>query len=628
MTTSQPQTNRSSTDKPLESEEKKGKKNFLGLKTDPFIFLVSAGFVAIFVAVTLAFGSRARDVYASISGWLMENLGWMYIGGYSLMFIFLLGVFVSKYGNLRLGDDDEKPAYSVPVWFAMLFAAGLGATLMFWGAAEPLHHSFNPPRGDFLPMSQGAIEQAFEFTYYHFAAHMWVPFIVPGLALGYFIYKRKMPARLSSVFSPLLGGNVYKWPGKLIDALSIIGTVFGLAVSVGLGVLQINAGMNIMWDVPLVSGVELAIILVITIASSISVATGLDKGIKILSNINIGAAIVLMFFVLLMGPTLTLLRHTVESFGNYGSSLPKMMFWTDSFAENPGWLGSWTVFYWAWTICWAPFVGMFIARISRGRTVREFIGGVLALPTIFVLIWFSIFGRASVEMEKSDPGVLTTPVVEEGNTPVALFALLEQYPLYGITGSLAVFVIAIFFVTSIDSAALVMDSFASGGENVSPVYYRIGWAFAVGGVTAALLFINETGIEAIQEVVIIVALPFFIMMFLLMYSLLKAMGDDYSAERQVASRQWERTDSPERLEEQEAKPAPGYDEDGNPIDVPEFEYDDDGRFRIPGHVVVDGDVYVGGDVDNDYTPESPLDSADTDVSSPDKPDANGPGARS
>lgn len=615
MTTSQSQSKKTPVSSQADKEDPP-KKNFLGLKSDPVVFWVSAGFIVIFVAVTLVFGASARDVYANISGWILENLGWMYIGGYSLFFIFLIVIFVSKYGNLRLGDDDGEAEYSLPVWFAMLFAAGLGATLMFWGAAEPLHHSFNPPRGDFAPMSQEAVEQAFDFTYYHFAAHMWVPFVLPGLALGYFIYKRKMPARLSSTFSPLLGRKVYEWPGKLIDALSIIGTVFGLAVSVGLGVLQINAGMNIMWDVPLISTVELGIIVAITIAASISVASGLDKGIKILSNLNIGAAIVLMFFVLLMGPTLTLLRHTVESFGAYGSSLPELMFWSDSFAENPEWQGSWTVFYWAWTICWGPFVGMFIARISRGRSVREFIGGVLGLPTIFVLIWFSIFGRAAIDMEQNDPGVLTGPVVEDGNTPVALFALLEQYPLYAISGTLAVFVIIIFFVTSIDSAALVMDSFATGDENKSPVYYRIGWAVAVGVVTAALLFINDSGIAAIQEVVIIVALPFFVMLFLMMFSLMKAMSDDYAAERRITTRQWDKTDSPEKLEEHESRPAPGYDEDGNPLDVPELEYDEDGRVHIPGHFVVDGDVYVGGDVDSDYEPETPVEDGESTGSNP------------
>ncbi len=199
-------------------------KRFLGLRTDPFIFLVAAGFIIVFVAGTLAFGESARTVYGTVPGSMMEHLGWLYIGGVSAIFVFLVVIFVSRYGNLKLGDDDDEPEYSTPVWFAMLFAAGLGATLMFWGVAEPLHHSFNPPRGDMEPMSQEAVRQAFEYTYYHFAAHMWVVFALPGLALGCFIYKRKMPPRLSSVFAPLLGGHLYRWPGKLIDALAIIGT--------------------------------------------------------------------------------------------------------------------------------------------------------------------------------------------------------------------------------------------------------------------------------------------------------------------------------------------------------------------------------------------------------------------
>ena len=224
-----------------------------GLQSDPLIFYTSVGFIALFVGLTVIFGDRARDAYSSISTALMNNFSWFYIGGVSMILVFLIVVFVSKYGNLRLGDDEDEPEYSLPVWFAMLFAAGMGATLLFWGAAEPLHHAYNPPRGDYEPMSREAITQAFEFTYYHFGIHMWVIFTLPGLALGYFSYKRKMPARMSSLFSPLLGKRVYEWPGKLIDAAGIIGTVFGIGVSVGLGVLQISAGMNIMWSVPLIT---------------------------------------------------------------------------------------------------------------------------------------------------------------------------------------------------------------------------------------------------------------------------------------------------------------------------------------------------------------------------------------
>ena len=558
------------------------------LQADPVIFFSAIGFIALFVTLTLAFGERARQAYSSVAAVLMENLSWFYIGGVSAVFVFLIVVFVSKYGNLRLGDDDDEPEYSLPVWFSMLFAAGMGATLMFWGAAEPLHHAYNPPRGDFEPMSREAIYQAFEFTYYHFGVHMWVIFTLPGLALGYFIYKRKMPARMSSLLAPILGRHVYGWPGKLLDAMGIIGTVFGLGVSVGLGVLQISAGMNILWDVPLITPVQLAIIFFITLAASASVATGLDRGIKILSNINIAATVVLMVFILLTGPTLKLIGQVTESFGIYTQSLPELMFWVDSYNDNPGWHASWTAFYWAWTICWSPFIGMFFARISKGRTVRAFIAGTVLLPTTFDIIWFSIFGRAATEIETANPGVLTGPVVEEGDTPQALFTLLGQYPAYGIVGALALFVIVMYFVTSMDSAAMVMDMFASGEENKTPAYYRVGWVVAISLVTAALLFINQSGIEALQEVVIIIALPFFILFFLMMYSLVKAMNDDSAATQRVRTRQWEKTDNPEKLEAGENKPAPGYDVEGNELARPELEYDHDSEsWRLSEPVIVD-----------------------------------------
>ena len=552
------------------------------LQSDPLIFFTALGFILVFVASTLAFGDQARQTYASISDWLMDRFTWLYVGGVSATLIFLICIFVSRYGNLRLGDDDDEPEYSYPVWFAMLFAAGMGATLMFWGAAEPLNHAYNPPRGGYESMSRDAIIQAFEFTYYHFGIHMWVIFTLPGLAVGYFVYKRKMPARMSSMFAPLLGGKVYEAPGKLLDALGIIGTVFGLAVSVGLGVLQISAGMNILWDVPLVTPVQIGIICAITIAASISVATGLDKGVKILSNLNIAGTIGLMVFVLLTGPTLKLLGQITESFGIYAQSLPELMFWVDSYNDNPGWHATWTAFYWAWTRCWSPFVGMFFARISRGRTVREFIGGTLLLPTTFDLIWFSIFGRAAIDMEEQDPGVLTTPVVEEGDTPQALFSLLAEYPLYAVTGTVALVVIVFYFVTSMDSAALVVDMFASGEENKSPTFYRVGWVVAVGLVTGALLFINDSGIEALQQVVIIIALPFFFMYFVMMYSLTKAMNDDSAAARKTRSRTWEKTDTAEKLQEGENKPAPGYDSEGNEVERPELEYDaEDDSWKFP-----------------------------------------------
>ena len=557
-------------------------------RADPLIFFTSVGFIIAFVALTIGFGERARETYSTVSTWMMDNFAWLYIGGVSAVFIFLIVLFVSRFGNYRLGDDDDEPEYSLPVWFSMLFAAGMGATLLFWGAAEPLHHAYNPPRGEYESMSREAIRQAFEFTYYHFGIHMWVIFTLPGLAMGYFIYKRKMPARYSSIFSPLLGSKVYEWPGKLLDAIGIIGTVFGLAVSVGLGVLQISAGLNILWDVPLVTWVELAVIILITVCASVSVATGLDKGVKLLSNLNIIGSIVLLVFLFIVGPTLKIIEHLTESFGIYASSLPELMFWVDSYNDNPGWHATWTAFYWAWTICWSPYVGMFFARISRGRTVRQFIAGTILLPAVFDIIWFATFGRTAIDVELNDPGVLTGPVVEDGETPQALFTLLAQYPFYFISGAVALAVIIFYFVTSIDSAALVMDMFTTGEEEVTPKYYRVAWAVAVGVVTAALLFINDSGIQALQEVVIIIALPFFIVYFIMMFSLVKAMSDDSAAARRFRSRQWEKTDTAEKYEEADAKPAPGYDEEGNEIDRPELEYDhEEGSWRLTESVLTE-----------------------------------------
>ena len=582
-----------------EEYEQKPKKPFLGLQSDPAITLGAVGFIVIFVVGAILAGESAQNFFATVADGLNTNLAWLYIGGVSAIFLFLIAIFISRFGTLRLGDDDEKPRYPLHIWFAMLFAAGMGATLMFWGAAEPLHHSYNPPQGDLAPMSDAAVTQGFGYAFYHLATHMWVVFTMPGLALGYFIYKRKLPPRMSSVFAPILGGHIYKWPGKFIDALSIVGTTFGIAVSVGLGVLQINAGLNIIWDVPLAGWVELLIIMLITAVACISVASGLDRGIKILSNINIGMAVALLAFILLTGPTLTLLNQTVESFGIYASTLPELMFWVDASNSNPGWLGSWTVFYWAWTICWSPFVGMFIARISRGRTVREFIGGVLALPSIFTVVWISIMGRTGIEIERNDPGSMTGPVVDDGQTEAALFTLLDNLPLTAIVAPIAILIIIVFFITSMDSAGLVMDMFTTGEEAKTPTYYRVTWVIGIGAVTAAMLIISpETGIATLQEVAIIMGLPFLIMQFIMMFSLIKGMSDDAAAARRIRTRQWEKTDSPEKLEEHDARPAPGYDEDGDPLPEPVLEYDEDGNLVIPGDVVIGGEIVNRDDAGN------------------------------
>lgn len=595
-----------STETPQVNKQEKKSGGFLkNLPTDPLIFTTAMGFIVLFVAVTVALGDTARDAYSAASDWVTSNLGWLFIGGVSASFIFLIGLFVSRYGRIQLGDDDEEPEYTIAEWFGMLFAGGTGSMLMFWGVAEPLNHAFNPPFGD-EPMSREAQNTAMAFTIYHLGIHMWVIMALPGLALGYFIYKRHLPPRVSSIFAPLLGARIYSWPGKLIDAVAIIGTVVGIAVSVGMGALQINSGAARVIGTPENSMVQLILIAIIIVIASISVARGLDKGIKVLSNANIWAAMALMVFVLLMGPTLTLLRQTVDTTGVYLDALPRIMFWTDSYDVNPNWKqGAWTVFYWAWTICWSPFVGMFVARISRGRTVRQFIAGVIALPTIVSIMWFSIFGRAGFELENEQPGILTEPVVEGGDPSPALFILLEQYPLATLVSVFALFVIMIFFVTSIDSASMVMDMMSTGEENKAPTFYRVLWGVMIGAVAASLLLISgETALEALQSAVIVIGVPFFFLHFVMMYSLVKGMSDDHMAVRKPVTRQWEKTDTPEKLEKHEAAPAPGYDEEGN--ELPRFEYthDEEGRLVIQSDVVVEGEFESGEKSESESPEES------------------------
>ncbi|WP_049172160.1 BCCT family transporter [Corynebacterium sp. 239_CJEI] len=589
----------------VKTQEKKSGGFLKNLPTDPLIFTTAMGFIVLFVAVTIALGDTARDAYSAASDWVTSNMGWLFIGGVSASFIFLIGLFVSRYGRIQLGDDDEEPEYTIAEWFGMLFAGGTGSMLMFWGVAEPLNHAYNPPFGQ-EPMSREAQNTAMAFTIYHLGIHMWVIMALPGLALGYFIYKRHLPPRVSSIFAPLLGTRIYSWPGKLIDAVAIIGTVVGIAVSVGMGALQINSGAARVIGTPENSMVQLILIAIIIVIASISVARGLDKGIKVLSNANIWAAMALMVFVLLMGPTLTLLRQTVDTTGVYLDALPRITFWTDSYDVNPNWKqGAWTVFYWAWTICWSPFVGMFVARISRGRTVRQFIAGVIALPTIVSIMWFSIFGRAGFELENEQPGILTKPVVEGGDPSPALFILLEQFPLATLVSVFALFVIMIFFVTSIDSASMVMDMMSTGEENKTPTFYRVLWGVMIGAVAASLLLISgETALEALQSAVIVIGVPFFFLHFVMMYSLVKGMSDDHMAVRKPVTRQWEKTDTPEKLEKHEAAPAPGYDEEGN--ELPRFEYthDEEGRLVIQSDVVVEGEFESGEKSESESPEES------------------------
>ena len=567
----------------------------LRLRTSPVIFFGSAAIIIAFVVATIAFTEPMGKATDTASQWLMTNLGWFYILGVTVFLAFLLFIAAGRFGRVKLGPDDEPPEHSGGAWFAMLFAAGIGSILMFWGVAEPVSHFGDPPRASDLGIEAGTVDaarDAMNFTYYHFTLHTWTIFALPALCFAYFIHKRNLPPRVSSIFQPLLGEGIHGPIGKTIDIIAIIGTIFGIAVSVGLGTLQINGGLNQLFGIPENAGWNLIIIGVVCGLALISVSAGLEKGIKLLSNINIIAAVLLMLFVLVAGgSTLYILKGTFESFGNYLVALPELALWNDTFADT-GWQNTWTVFYWAWTITWSPFVGIFIARISRGRTVREFVSGVLAVPAGFSVIWFGVFGYASFDVELRGEGGLVERVVEEGDIPGALFGLLDHYPAAFFVSVIAIILVIIFFVTSVDSAALVTDSMANGHEDFNPLGQRIFWGLAIALVTATLLvFSGSDGLTALQSTIILVGLPFFVMGWFQMYALLRALKEDAGELPPIRTREWAQVLPPEEFERREEDEE--YDTDDYVVE-PTF------TTEVP--VLTDPYEEIA-DVDLDYQPE-------------------------
>ena len=546
----------------------------LRLRTNPAIFFSSAAVIILFVLGTIFFTEPLNAGVSVASDWLLTNLGWFYILGVTVFLVFLIYIATSRYGRAKLGPDHEEPEHSNGAWFAMLFAAGIGSILMFWGVAEPVSHFGDPPRAS-LGIEPGTVEaatDAMNFTYYHFTLHTWTIFTLPALCFAYFIHKRNLPPRVSSIFQPILGEKIHGPIGKFIDVVAIIGTVFGIAVSIGLGTLQINGGLAQVIGIPENALWQLIIIGVVCGLATISVSMGLDKGIKVLSNINIVVAVLLLIFIVVLGPTLFMARGIFESLGTYIQTLPELALWNDTFADT-GWQNTWTVFYWAWTITWSPFVGIFIARISRGRTIRQFVIGVLAIPSAFSIIWFGVFGYASFDIEFNKGGGLVDRVVGEGDIPGALFAFLEHYPLSAPISVIAIILVIIFFVTSVDSAALVVDTMNNGHEDFNPLPQRIFWAVAIAVVTAALLVFSGTGgLEALQSTIILVGLPFFIIAYFQIYALMRALREDAGDLPRVRMRKWKKVLPPEEVErrsDDEDVYAHEYDEEEEVVTAPE-----------------------------------------------------------
>ncbi len=503
-----------------------------GLRPDsavnaPRVFWPAAIIIVVFVILAVVLPERLGDTLSTLNGTVIGDLGWYYVLLVSACIFFGLWVAFSPMGNVVLGKDDEDPEFSLKSWFSMLFAAGMGIGLVFWGVAEPLNHFAAPPPGTGASEADRA-EAAMNTTFLHWGLHAWAIYVVVGLAIAYAVHRKNRPVSIRWALEPLLGDRVKGWLGDLIDTVAIIGTLFGVATSLGFGVSQVGAGLEFIGVVDEEStALKVGLIVAITSVAVISVVTGVDKGIKWLSNINMTTAGVFLVVVLILGPTVFILGDFVQQLGSYARDFLGLSFRTFSFEGEGGssWLSGWTTFYWGWWISWAPFVGVFIARISRGRTVREFVTGVLLVPTVVTFLWFSIMGGSALYRQMFGSGGL---IGDDGvDTTGALFQLLEGLPMSGLLSVVAMVLVIIFFVTSSDSGSFVVDMLASGGELDPPVWSRIFWAALEGAVAATLLVAGAVsggdGLGALQTMAVLLALPFSFVMIAMMIAIVRAL---------------------------------------------------------------------------------------------------------
>ncbi|WP_288632960.1 choline BCCT transporter BetT [Pseudomonas sp. UBA5666] len=487
---------------------------------NPPVFFTSAVLILLLVLYATLFQEHAQGVFEAVQQWIITNASWFYILSVALILICVVFLAISRYGDIKLGPDHSEPDYRNKSWFAMLFSAGMGIGLMFFGVAEPVMHFINPPVGD--PNTVAAAREAMNITFFHWGLHAWAIYAMVALILAYFSFRNGLPLTLRSALYPLIGERIYGPIGHAVDIFAILGTVFGVATSLGYGVLQINSGLNQLFDLPINTTVQVILIAVTCTLATLSVASGLDKGVRILPEVNLGLAAILMLFVLTVGPTVFLLQAYVQNTGAYLSDIVSKTF--NLFAYEPtDWIGGWTLLYWGWWLSWSPFVGLFIARISRGRTIREFVCGVLFVPAGFTLLWMTVFGDSAIHMILHG-GVKELAAVVDKDSSLALFAFLEQFPWSTAISMVAVLMVVVFFVTSADSGALVIDMLASTGKGQSPLWQRVFWSITTGAVAIALLLAN--GLKALQAATIASALPFAIILLVAMWGLFKALGMD------------------------------------------------------------------------------------------------------
>ncbi|SDH64016.1 choline/glycine/proline betaine transport protein [Pseudomonas flavescens] len=487
---------------------------------NPPVFFGSTLLIACLVIYSTVFKDNAQSVFGATQAWIIENASWVYILAVALILLFVVFLAVSRYGDIKLGPDHSEPEYNNTTWFSMLFCAGMGIGLMFFGVAEPVMHFIAPPVGD--PQTVTAAKEAMKLTFFHWGLHAWAIYAIVALILAYFAYRHNLPLTLRSALYPLIGDRIYGPIGHAVDIFAVIGTVLGVATSLGYGVLQINTGLNHLYGLPTTTTVQIALLVFTMALATISVVSGLDKGIRRLSELNMILAVGLLLIVLILGPTVFIMQTFVQNTGGYLSEIVSKTF--NLYAYEPtDWIGGWTLFYWGWWLSWSPFVGLFIARISRGRTIRQFISGVLVVPAGFTLLWMTVFGDTAIHMILVD-GVTDLAEAVNKDSSLALFAFLEHFPMSMILSQIAVLMIVVFFVTSADSGAMVVDMLASGGQDQTPVWQRIFWAALMAVVAASLLLAD--GLKALQTATIASALPFVIALMASMWGLLRALQLD------------------------------------------------------------------------------------------------------
>jgi glycine betaine transporter len=468
------------------------------------VFWVSAAVSLAFILWGVISPTSFGIVTQAVFDWVVSNLGWFYLlaGNFFLIFVFLLAL--SRYGKFRLGQEGERPQFSTFAWFAMMFQAGMGPSLIFWGVAEPLSHYGAPPFGMAQPSTTEAAQLGIQYTYFHWALHPWAMYAVVGLTVGYFSFRRNEPGLISPVFRPLIGDRVDGPWGKTIDVLAVLAVLFGVAVSLGTAGLQLTAGLGATFGTPTGIAVQLLVIGVTTVAFMISASTAIDKGINYLSQISMYVAGVLLVFFLVMGPTAIQLGALTQGVGDYFGGIIPMSMRLDSFGPDNAWLGSWTVFYWSWWIAWCPYVGLFIARISRGRTIRQFVLGAVIGPSVVTFVWVAVFGGSALHLAQTKGEGIATQVASDPAS--GMFVFLNQFPLALPMSILTLLVLWIFFVAGADAGTVVLGSMSTGGPIEPKRWIKLSWGVAMAAIASILLVAG--GLGALQSASVLFGVPF------------------------------------------------------------------------------------------------------------------------